>query len=261
MVQGRHEPLISLETYQAIQDKLAGKSRHKPRAVEDAFPLRGSVMCECGNPLTACHSRSSTGRLYAYYMCFDPTKACAHYRKSIPQGQIEGEFGALLKALTPAPNLIEMAKAMLSDLWDGHTTSLKRTVESGRAELAKVDRSIDQLMDRIVEAESETMVKAYERKIRALEERRAELRDQLARSDEKGRDPAPVFRTAIDFLSSPWKLWDSERLADRLLACRLTFPGKLTYVRNEGFRTALSALPFKAFSSLDALKCEVARHP
>ena len=57
MVQGRHEPLISLETYRAIQDKLAGKSRHKPRAVEDA-DVQAMVATAQGLPFAVEHGQA-----------------------------------------------------------------------------------------------------------------------------------------------------------------------------------------------------------
>jgi len=258
MVQGHHAPLISFATYKAIQDKLNGKTRLRPRHNDGAFALRGHVLCGCGTPLTACWSRSSTGKQYGYYLCPDKTKACPEYGKSIPLAKIEGEFEALLQSLTPSVGLVELAKEAIRDHWERHTASAKRLIEAGKLELSKLDRSIDQLLDRIVETDSETIVAAYERKLKMFEERRAELRDQVARTDEKKPDPERAVRTALKFLASPCILWNSGVPEERSLVAKLVFPKRLTYSRETGFRTPLSDCLFLAFSSFEALKEKMA---
>lgn len=51
----QHEGLISLETFQQVQEKLSGKAYAPARAdVSEDFPLRGFVVCgDCDHPLTA----------------------------------------------------------------------------------------------------------------------------------------------------------------------------------------------------------------
>ncbi|MCC7265709.1 MAG: recombinase family protein [Caulobacteraceae bacterium] len=260
MVPARHEPLISLATHKAIQDKLAGRAKFRPRTPDqEPFPLRGSVLCQCGTPLTACYSKSSTGKLYAYYLCPDKSQRCPDYRKSIPQEKIEGEFAQLVEHLAPSPGVIAFAKEAIMVHWEKHVASGKRLVEAARQELAKIERSIDQLTDRIVETEQETVVAAYERKLRSLEMRRAELTDQVNREGEKKPDLTRAVRTAVKFLANPSVLWTSGDPADRRVLLKLAFPQRLTYSRNEGFRTPLTGSIFRYFASLDALKKEMAR--
>lgn len=54
-----HEPLISLATYQAIQERLNGRAVAPIRKDTDAeFPLRGFIACaDCGHPMTAARSK------------------------------------------------------------------------------------------------------------------------------------------------------------------------------------------------------------
>lgn len=68
--EGQHEPLISYETYQAIQDRLNGRAKAPARKDINAdFPLRGFVLCaECERPLTSCWSKGNGGH-YPYYYC------------------------------------------------------------------------------------------------------------------------------------------------------------------------------------------------
>jgi hypothetical protein len=70
---GHHEPLISLETFQKIKNRLNGNAKVPARKnINIDFPLRGFVTCgHCGTPLTACWSTGRHAR-YPYYLC--PTR-------------------------------------------------------------------------------------------------------------------------------------------------------------------------------------------
>ena len=81
--------------------------------------------------------------------------------------------------------------------------------------------------------------------MREQEQKKIALEDQIARC---GIPLAPFdesFRTAMDFIGNPQKMWVSESLDDKRALLRLAFSGHLTYVRNEGFRTADFSFPFR----------------
>lgn len=94
---GHHEALISLETYEAIQNRRNGKgiAAKRPDISKD-FPLRGAVNCAfCDKPMTAYWARSATSRRYPYYNC--QTRDCSHYRKAIRAEKIDAGFLEKLK--------------------------------------------------------------------------------------------------------------------------------------------------------------------
>lgn len=96
---GQHEPLISLETFQKIQERFHSSAQIPARKnINDDYPLWGFVTCTCGTPLTACWSQGKIKK-YPYYLCHN--RDCSHNRKSIPRQKVEGEFEALLKRLEP----------------------------------------------------------------------------------------------------------------------------------------------------------------
>ena len=53
----------------------------------------------------------------------------------------------------------------------------------------------------------------------------------------------------MDFLSNPHELRASGRIEDRHAVMKLTFADRLANVREEGFRTPETTLPFKALGS------------
>ena len=257
----KHEPLISFETYKAIQSRLGEQSNAPARKdLHEEFPLRGFVTCACCHkPMTACFS---TGRnqKYPYYLC--ATKGCDEYRKSTRKEKMEGEFEELLQQLRPAPNLFYMASEMFKDLWEDKKRLVEQEAKSMKAELHKIDHKVDQLMERIVETDTSTVVAAYEKKLRNLEEEKVLFREKI---DKCGRPLEPFedsFRTAMTFLANPCYLWSSDRLEDKRTVLRLVFAQKLPYQRNEGFRTAKEedfSLPFRLLGNLESGRYEMVR--
>jgi site-specific DNA recombinase len=256
--QGKHEALISFETYQAIQERLLGNARVPTRAdLSQDFPLRGFVTCACcERPMTACWSRGRN-QSYPYYFCI--TRDCASRRKSIRCEKIESEFESLLKTFTPTEDLFMLAFDMFRDQWEARAASFKEHGVSLELERAEIDRKVGQLLDRIVDTDSETVVSAYEKRVKELEDRKIVLSEKIKSCGRPLRTFDESFRTAFDFLANPHKLWASDRIEDRRAVLKLVFADRLAYHHEEGFRTAETTLPFKALEGLSLGKFEMAR--
>jgi site-specific DNA recombinase len=89
--------------------------------------------------------------------------------------------------------------------------------------------------------------------------RKIVLAEKIASTGRPVRSFDETVRTAFDFLASPWKLWSSERLEDKRTVLKLAFADRLTYVRNEGFRTPDFSLPFKALGHFNGEEIKMAR--
>ncbi len=245
--QGQHEGLISWETRERIQARMNGQAKAPARAnLNEDIPLRGFVTCgDCGTPLTACWSRGRNAR-YPYYLC--PKRGCESYGKSIKRDVLEGEFDTLVGSLMPREGLFNAAFAMFRTLWDHRLAHGETRKNSLRVELGKIEGKVDQFLDRIADTEDTRLVRKYEDRIRRLEEQRILLSENIAKSGRSVRSFDETLRTAFDFLKNPQKLWRSERLEEKRAVLKLAFGERLAYVRNEGFRTAETALPFKALA-------------
>jgi len=99
-----------------------------------------------------------------------------------------------------------------------------------------------------------SVISTYENRIRQLEERRIELNERIANCGRPLRSFDETLRTLLDFLENPWNLWASERLEHKKAVLTLAFTDRLSYVRNEGFRTPALALPFKVLEDLKSSK-------
>ena len=246
MRKGQHEGLIDFETYTRIQERLTERARAPARAdINQDFALRGAVACaDCTHPMTGSWSTSKTGKKHPYYMCFK--KGCVSYRKSIRRDQLEGDFAALLQNIRPAKKMVELMRTMFVDLWSQLSAQGAERNKALKADNKSAETQIENLLDRIVEADSPAIIKAYEKRISKLEGQRQILSEKLAKSDRPKRNFEELFELAMTFLSNPHRLWDTGVLAHRQIVLRLSFATPPRYCRDKGFSNPIYALPFKA---------------
>ncbi len=248
---GHHEGLITLETYQTIQRRLHEKPKAAARPdLNEDFPLRGFVCCgDCGNPLTANWSTSKTGKKHPYYLCF--TKGCVSYRKSLRRDHVEGAFEDTLKALEPSETAYALLRDMFKYAWDLRGAQMQKAATALSGKLTELEVQISALLDRIVKTTSPRVVDTYESKIDALERDKLLLQEQNKDAGKPLRSFEDMFELACQFLGNPWKIWKNSDLAQRRTALKLAFAERPHYCRNEGLRTPITTLPFKALASFD----------
>lgn len=240
---GKHQPLIDFETYNKIQQRLRGQAKAPIRKdIREDFPLRGFVLCgTCDTAMTACWSQGRNGK-YPYYLCRN--KNCPDCKKSIRKEQIEDDFERVLETITPTPDLMYVTRQAVKQVWKKHTSGRGEDRATLKKQIKEVEGRIEQFMDRIVDTDSETLIKAYEAKITKLEFEKASLSSRLANAANQAPNFEESFQTVLDFIENPQKLWNSESLEDRRLVLKLVFTKPLAYHRNQGFQTAAVAQPF-----------------
>ncbi|MEL7470608.1 MAG: recombinase zinc beta ribbon domain-containing protein [Pseudomonadota bacterium] len=228
LIPAQHEALVDYETWQRAQARLDGRTLAPVR--QDAhrdFPLRGHVACHCcGTAMTAGWSKGR-GKYYAYFTC--QTKGCARKGKSIRKEKVESAFETLLRDLTPAPELIAVLKSMISDLQKSREETGKENLRIRKRDLAAIEAKIAKLVDRLLDTDSATLQAAFEKKLNEFEESRANLKAQLAGSDDLTARYSRISRTAIAFLTNPLKLWKSGAFAHQKTVARLAFSSLIPY--------------------------------
>ena len=244
-LKGHHEPIISLELFQKVQDRRKGLAHAPKRAnIGDDFALRGIASCaSCGANLRSSWSRGCRQH-YAYYLC--QTKGCESYGKSIPRDKLEDEVGEIIKSLQPGPKMIDLVTAMFRTAWDAKRAQAKSIVTSGKQEVARLDKEIETILDRIISASNETIIRRYEDKVEELEKRKALMLENMSKHSEPKVAFDEKLELALVVFANPWKLWESGNIHIRRLVLKLAFAGPLAYCRNEGTRTPAISFPFKA---------------
>ncbi|NQW11399.1 MAG: recombinase family protein [Alphaproteobacteria bacterium] len=243
----KHEPLVSLETFERVQERLNGKAKVPARVDVNAdFPLRGFVLCSCGKPLTSCWSRSKTGTKHPYYMCFN--RACEHDRKSIRREVIEGRFAVLLAGIEPSPAMFAVAKDMASRVWDQMSEQAASVRQQARSRMAEIEKQTAAFLDRIVEASSQTVIARYEQRITELERERLLMTEKLEAKARPRKSFGEMFELTLNALSSPCTQWKNGTLDTRRTLLNVTFEDRLIYCRNEGFRTPKTSMVYSMLS-------------
>ena len=256
--QGKHEGLISFETFQKIQERLEGRAYAPARSdINHDFPLRGAVDCACcGHTMTACWSKSKTGTKHPYYMCF--LKGCPDYRKSIRRADMETAFEDLLQQLVPGETYIDLITVMFRDAWTQQAAQAKSALKVVQEKLTDIEKDIAALLDRIVASTNERVVTAYEARIDKLEKEKLVIAERLHAEPAKHRPFDEVFELTLKFLSNPYNIWKNGRAEDRKTVLRLVFSEPLKFARNEGFRTPKTSSVFNALKRFEGLKSGLA---
>ncbi len=257
LTKGKHETLISWETFQRIQARINDRTTAPQKTVStDDFPLRGYVACDgCGHPMTGYWAKGRNKR-YPYYECFQ--KGCDLRRKSIKRADIEDAFENLLQSLTPSRGLIAVASEMFKDIWDGRITQWQTQRKAQKTELVRIESQISKTADRLIDTTSTATERALEAKIDKLEAQRVKTAEDLAFSKPKPEDFQRKFRTALTFLTNPWKLWETGKSSDRQTVLKLVFDSPIPYARNRGFRTAKTTIPFNTLDDIDGVRNKMA---
>ena len=71
VIKASHEPIITIELFDEVQDVLNGRKRKFPtrQTAKDELPLRGYLECkQCGSKITGSASKGNGGK-YFYYHC------------------------------------------------------------------------------------------------------------------------------------------------------------------------------------------------
>ena len=245
IIKGNHEPIIPYEDFLKNQDLLVDKKHVTNRVnIGEDFILRGAVSCgDCGHALTACWSKSKTGKKHPYYLCHK--KGCVSARKSIRRDKLEGEFVALLKTLQPTQMLFKVAAKMFRDLWEFQGQSNKERHKRLKLDIAKLDKDISQLVDKLVETNNTLVAQKLEEKIETIEQTKLAIAQKCEILAKPKRGFDEMFELALTFLSNPWNIWENGSFLDRRNLLKLAFQGRIPYTRENGFSNPEISLPFK----------------
>ena len=248
----QHEPLISVEVWEKAKARLDGAAHAPAKAnLMQDFPLRGFVLCgSCNKPMTAGWSKGRS-RHYGYYIC--QHRGCPSRNKSVRKEKLEGAFLEVVRGLSPAPALFDMAKDIFRRFWEQRMTNDAARREGFVTELATLERKTESLTDRLIGADEPAVIKAYEGQLAKLETKKRVLKEQTSKALEPQKPFEALFDQAWAFLANPSILWENGNYDHKRLLLRLAFTDNLAYCRDTGFAECLNrkiALPFGTYEKI-----------
>ncbi len=250
---GKHIGLISIDTYERIQNRLhKGESGVRVRSDRsEDFPLRGLLVCRgCGKHITGAWSFGYKKQGYAYYYC--QTKGCAFKGKTCPKDDVEKDFKLLLKETALRPQAEEFVNVVFDDSWQ-HEMSEVEAVERRKTDRKDLlERKVRDLSDMARQAKSESVRGVYETQI----EEAIEEIEGLGSSPAIAWDLETPYRNAlsksITMLKNPIDIWDYVDTAEKNRLFFFIFLQKLPYDRIEGYRNAETLSTTRLFGAFVA---------
>ena len=246
---GKHKGMVDLETFKKIQERLEGRA-HAParKGINEDFPLRNAIACECGNSLTSGWSKSATGKYYGYYLC--QNRKCRFKGKSIRKDVLEAEFEKILENLTPSQALFFSADTMFKNMWNQLGANLEDQRQQLKYKLNDCDENINIALNRLVESKSSNVASAFEKRIESLEQEKLLVEERIAKCGTPLGAYDKMYRTSLNFLSNPHKLWVHGGYAGKRIVLKLTFIERLTWDRKGMYRTPKLSAPFRVLNDL-----------
>jgi site-specific DNA recombinase len=250
---GMHESIISPETYQVIQDKLAGKTKPKlVKSYSPDFPLRRFVTCSsCGEKLRASWNTGKTKK-YPNYWC--QTDGCPDKYRVTNAEVIHAEFEELLEGTAIGHEVGELAKVIFQDAWEESKRKSELTHESNKKELANLDSQVESLVTRVSTTKTAELVAAYEDQIGKLILKKAQLSDSVIPPAYTSEEFGTQLNVVLKTLENPLLLWRGESVEDKRTILYMYFENGLDYTYKKGFGTPKYSEAINLFRDLDAQK-------
>lgn len=142
-VKGLHEPIVSEELFSSVQRRLScnGSAKGRHLKLSEDLPLRGHLLCNrCGNKLTGSASRGRLGGKYYYYHC---QYGC---KERFPAIEVNEAFESHLRKLKPKPEIVELYKAILEDIFS-------EKAGSGEDRIKEVKKEVGELREKLLRAD------------------------------------------------------------------------------------------------------------
>jgi site-specific DNA recombinase len=114
---GNHEPLVSLETWNRVQELMDEHDRSRLRHREHHHYLKGSVFCgSCGGLLIVTNTTNRHGSTYEYFICISRhQKRNLCTQAAVPIAVIESKVEQHYLTVQPFPELVDQIRVVLGD--------------------------------------------------------------------------------------------------------------------------------------------------
>lgn len=258
-IQGKHKPLISIDTYKAIQLRLDGRKppKYNTDHLKD-FPLRGHILCTgCGHRLTASYSSGKTKK-YGYYTC--KQNGCKFKNVNVPFQLVHEQFVGLLETVAPAPELINFSNILLKEVWDEEKEHRIKSQTKWQKALEDLNIKIKTFAEEVVAVNDVAVKQVFQDQISELTKEKVILETKIRAPFPNIENFEIVQKTLHELLAKPYKLWIEGDLSKKQLVQRLVFPEDVIYDQKErNFPKPAKALIYSFIEDLMVKTPKVAR--
>ena len=188
LYKGIHEPLVSRQLFDRVQDVLHGRNQPKKRTRN--FLYRGYLHCGiCGCALTADLKKQK----YVYYYCTNAKHTCTQHHRYLPEANVTDKLQKLFQPFTA----LEGDFARLAYETYVHDGKDGRALTEGGfdLQLQEVDTKLERLLDLFLSGSLDESL--YNQKRKQLSDQRVQL--ELQMKSQKQVDPLLTFEQLKEF--------------------------------------------------------------
>lgn len=260
---GKHEALISYETFDRIQKRLENGDRVKRirRDTSPDFPLRGLLDCKCcGRNLTAAWTNKKRGH-YGYYYCQNPECDC--YGKMCKMQDVEEGFKEVLEKSRLKPEVGKLVEAVFADAWEEEMSSLKTAERLKARAISELEERERGFAEAAVEAKTEAVKRSFENQLEKVSEELVSLKAETSLSTIDTSIPYKIaIGKAVQLVESPYSVWEILDVREKHQLFWLLFEKKLAYSKKDGYwntKNTATAVLFAEFALANPRDVEVWR--
>ena len=241
---GLHEPIITPEIFDVVNQKLSGKRKAFRSGLAKDFPLRGFISCSgCGKQLTASWTKGRNER-FPYYRCAN-SAGCEVTPKSVNKSVVEADFQALLEGSKVNDRVLKLAKRVTEEVFKKKALEFESVVEGEKIKINGIQQEINTCMDKILKCSSELVISHIEEKVEELSKEKRQLERVVGKGSDYPVNISHCLESVSDFLENPSYYWTNGDLEQKRLVQSLIFTDMIEYSKKSGFGTANFSLPFK----------------
>ncbi len=230
-IRGIHEPIITEELFNEVQDVMTGKRKNWPvkQSGKAEFPLRGFLLCKkCRGKLTASASKGRNAH-YLYYHC---TPKCGERFHADEANML---FAAELKKIAINKATLNLGNVILKNMYNAGGTSSMDSIERIKSDITKKKERLTNaqslLLDGTLDSADYKEIKGkLEPEIRALE-------SKINNLSTESNDLDQMLEFGTQFLGNLDQFYITGDLTARQHIIGSMFPEKLIF-ENKTFRTA-----------------------
>ncbi len=208
---GKHEPIVSQELFDRVQDVMDMRSRLGQRDRVLQHYLKGDLACErCRkvgrtSRLIYTEARSKTGSRYSYFLCRGRQDGLCDL-PYLPADQVEQAIVDRYATLSLPVEFITEARTVLDATLADEQASLREMHATLKKRLKELDSQEERLIDLAADRElPQSKIKA---RLRRVQTERTNIETQLNATNAELTVGVEVLKAALDLLSNPQELYE-----------------------------------------------------
>ena len=244
--EGKHKPIISVETHQKIQLKLKSPKKQYKTKYKEEFPLSGILKCNgCNKNMTYNFSTSKSGKKIGYYRCL--SYECSYKKKNINKILVESEFLEYLKSISFENNYAFIIEDVTKSI-------LKEKNEKIKFEKIRLNNKINQTQESIINLIDKLSLEKYKHihddiALSLYEKKKEKLELEINLENlNKDNDLDKYLPQIVNIFRDLSLHWSSLNKKSQRSFNNLIFPQGISFTLEEKITTPLISKPFNVYS-------------